>query len=366
MPTLHRLLKRQVAKYLKKNLEDLPPEVQKFILDVNEAYEENDRERALLERVQELNAEEINQHKERERELAVAKSKLLLLESFARFVPREFLHFLSKKDIQDIVLGDAVQSEMTILFTDIRSFTSLSEKMTAEDNFKFLNAYLSRMGPIIKEYGGFIDKFIGDAIMALFPPDSAQKAVQAAIQMRRALAQYNQKRIQSGYVPIDTGIGINTGEVMLGTLGSHDRLSTTVIGDSVNLASRLESLTKAMGCSIIITEYLYQKLPDVAQFSIRKIGQVKVLGKQHPVHIYEVFDADPTEILTQKQQTANTFAQALTQYQHGDYTQAQAIFQECVKTCPHDLVAQKYIERCSRITGLLSAAAQEIALTQQK
>ncbi|MCS7062879.1 MAG: adenylate/guanylate cyclase domain-containing protein [Methylacidiphilales bacterium] len=363
---MHRLLKRQITKILKKNPEELPPEYQRLFQDISEAYQNYDNEQRLLERVQSLNAEEINRHKERERELAIAHSKLALLESFTRFVPKEFLHFLSKKDIQDIALGDAVQSEMTILFTDIRSFTSLSEKMSVEDNFKFLNAYLSRMGPIITQHHGFIDKFIGDAIMALFPPGAAQNAVRAAISMRQALQKYNSSRLQKGYLPIDTGIGINTGLVMLGTLGSQERLSTTVIGDAVNLAARLESLTKSVGSNIIITEFLFNQLPNPDEFCLRRVGVVKVLGKEQPVNIYEVFDADPPESLEGKKNNRPLFEEALNYYLATDYTKARETFARCVEACPQDLVAAKYIDRCTKILGLLSAAAQEIALTQQK
>lgn len=142
---------------------------------------------------------------------------------------------------------------MSVLFANIRSFTSLSEKMTPADNFKFINAYLSRMQPVINQHHGFIDKYIGDAIMALFSGD-ADNAVQAGIAMLQKLAEYNQSRQRSGYVPIQIGIGINTGLLMLGTVGGEERMDGTVISDAVNRASRIEGMTKMYGATLLITE----------------------------------------------------------------------------------------------------------------
>jgi len=131
----------------------------------------------------------------------------------ARFVPREFLKFLKRESIVDARLGDSVQAEMTIMFADIRSFTSLSESMSPRDNFDFINSYLSRVGPVIRQYNGFIDKYIGDGIMALFP-NCAEDAVQAAIEMQQQVKIYNKHRQNSGYQPISIGIGLHTGTLM--------------------------------------------------------------------------------------------------------------------------------------------------------
>ena len=165
-----------------------------------------------------------------------------MVDAFERFVPQEFLRILNKESITDVQLGDQIQEEMTVLFSDIRDFTLLSEKMTPEENFKFTNSYLSRMEPSIRAYHGFVDKFIGDAIMALFPTN-AQDAVQAAVDMLQALFEYNQDRSKVHYDPIRVGIGINTGALMLGTVGGQSRMDGTVISDAVNLASRIESMT---------------------------------------------------------------------------------------------------------------------------
>ena len=172
--------------------------------------------------------------------------------AYGRFVPREFLRFLERESIVDVRLGDQVLKEMSILFADIRSFTTLSEGMSPEENFNFLNSYLSRVGPVIRNRRGFIDKYIGDAVMALFP-ESADDALQAAIAIQKEVAIYNRYRQKSGYRAIAIGIGLHRGSLMLGTIGEEQRMESTVISDAVNLASRLEELTKVYGVSILIS-----------------------------------------------------------------------------------------------------------------
>jgi len=158
-----------------------------------------------------------------------------LTHSYGRFVPHEFLDLLDKESILKVELGDQVQKEMTILFSDIRSFTTLSEGMTPKENFQFINNYLSQMGPLVRTHHGFIDKYIGDTVMALFDK-SADDAVQASIAMLRLLEDYNNAQLKEGKASIKIGIGINTGMLMLGTVGEEDRMEGTVISDSVNIA----------------------------------------------------------------------------------------------------------------------------------
>ncbi|HBL13044.1 MAG TPA: hypothetical protein DD379_16930, partial [Cyanobacteria bacterium UBA11162] len=150
-----------------------------------------------------------------------------LNEAFSQFVPHQFLQSLARKNFAEIQLGECVEKKMSILFADIRSFTTLSEQMSPEDTFKFINGYLRRMEPAIIENGGFIDKYIGDAIMALFE-GSADGAVQAGVTMLKTLADYNLTRQRSNRQPIEIGIGINTGNLMLGTVGGCSHLDTTV------------------------------------------------------------------------------------------------------------------------------------------
>ncbi|MCE9500405.1 MAG: adenylate/guanylate cyclase domain-containing protein, partial [Leptospira sp.] len=175
---------------------------------------------------------------------AMNKNLQTLNTAFHRFVPTQFLEFLNKKSVVEIGLGDSALYDMSVLFSDIRSFTSMSEKMSPDDNFRFLNSYLKRMEPIVKKNQGFVDKYIGDAIMSLYPEKntpgetSSDRAVRSGIEMQEEMKLYNIHRKSQGYNSIAIGTGIHTGKLMLGTVGSEDRIDTTVIGDTVNLASR--------------------------------------------------------------------------------------------------------------------------------
>jgi class 3 adenylate cyclase/PAS domain-containing protein len=268
-----------------------------------------------------------------------------LNESFSHFVPRQFLQCLQKNSIIDINLGDNVEREMSILFSDIRSFTTLSEQMTPEDNFKFINGYLSRMEPPIIENNGFIDKYIGDAIMALFD-SSADDAVKAGIKMLKILAEYNHSRQQFQRLPLKIGIGINTGNLMLGTIGGKSRMDSTVISDAVNLASRLESLTKIYGVSLLISHHTLTKIQDPMNYAMRLIDQVQVKGKLENVSVFEVFDADSLELFENKLATKTMFENALSHYYQGQIEEASQLFQKCLEINPGDSVVQIYLQRC--------------------
>jgi PAS domain S-box-containing protein len=268
-----------------------------------------------------------------------------LSEALSRFVPRQFLQLLNKETIADIQLGDQVQQEMSVLFADIRDFTTLSESMTPQENFNFINAYFSRMEPAIIENQGFIDKYVGDEIMALFS-GGADNAVKAGISMLKRLNEYNQHLIKSGYVPIKIGIGINTGSLMLGTVGGASRMDSTVISDAVNLASRLEKLTKNYGVSLLISHHTFLQLQDYTQYAFRIIDRLKVRGKSAAVSVYEVFDAESPDIYEGKLATKQEFEQALLLYNLGSFPEATQLLEHCLHINPRDRVAQIYLNRC--------------------
>ncbi len=250
-----------------------------------------------------------------------------LLNSMRRFVPFEFLNFLDKKSITEISLGDQVNQEMTVFFSDIRSFTKLSESMTPRETFNFINSYLKRMGPLIREHKGFIDKYIGDSIMAIFPTDP-DYALLAGISIRKELILYNSQRFSYGYQPINIGIGIHTGNLMLGTIGESQRMDTTVIADSVNLASRIEGLTKIYGITTLITETTRLKLKNPHQFHMRFIGLVQVMGKEEAVPIYEVFDGDDEKSFEFKLRTTPQFEEAMRLYIDGNLKESHRLFKQ--------------------------------------
>lgn len=271
-----------------------------------------------------------------------------LTDAAARFVPHEFLSFLGCESLVDVELGKAVEKEMSILFSDIRDFTTLSEGMGLEDNFRFINAYLSRMEPAISDNNGFIDKYIGDAIMALFG-GGADDAVRAAIAMLDCLSEYNTTRQRPGRPPLRIGIGINTGSLMLGTVGGQHHLDTTVISDAVNLASRVEGLTKLYGTPLLISHGTFLQLEDTNNYMIRLIDRVQVKGKSEKVSVFEVFDADPPALKIAKFEQRTQFEQAVLLYHVKQYADAQQLFEKCLEKITGDRPSEIYIERCQHI-----------------
>lgn len=267
--------------------------------------------------------------------------------AYGRFVPRDFLHFLGKESIIDVQIGNQIQQEMTVMFSDIRDFTSLSEAMTPQETFNFINDYLSRVSPAIRQHKGFIDKYIGDAIMALFP-QSADEAVQAAVAMQQKVALYNQERIQKDLMPISIGIGLHTGKLMLGTIGEPERMETTVISDGVNLASRLEGLTKVYGAGILISVHTLVRVENIQNYSFRFLDRVRVKGKKDAVAIYELYD-EATGLSNQlKTQSKSIFEAAVMAYNRQDFVGAQPVFADIVAANPEDKAAMLYVKRCQQ------------------
>ncbi|MBU1012312.1 MAG: adenylate/guanylate cyclase domain-containing protein [Bacteroidetes bacterium] len=265
----------------------------------------------------------------------------------SRFVPRQFIEFLGKNSIADVQLGDQVQKEMTILFSDIRDFTTISEVMTPKENFDFLNNYLGYMEPVIRNNHGFIDKFMGDSIMAIFS-ESPEDAINAAIEMRIKLQEFNQVMGQFGKPPIDSGIGIHTGMLMLGIVGGEGRMDGTVISDAVNLASRIEGLTKIYGGSIIISEDTLIKLNDPSHYNFRFIDIVKVKGKREAVYVFEIIDGESSSIKALKIETKEKFGKALQHYKNKNLEEALKLFKEVCQKNKFDKASGLYTARCQR------------------
>jgi class 3 adenylate cyclase len=268
--------------------------------------------------------------------------------AYSRFVPKQFLEFLEKDNITEVQLGDQVQKEMSVLFTDIRDFTALSEELTPKENFDFLNEYLSVMEPLISRNHGFIDKYIGDSIMALFV-GNVENAIDAAIEMRVALADFNVKRKLEGKLPIDSGIGIHTGNLMLGVVGGHGRMDGTVVSDAVNLASRIEGLTKMYGTSIIISQDTLIKLEDPSRYDYRFLDVVKVKGKKEAVYIFEVLNGEPKNIKQLKIETKAEFGKGLQLYKNKAFDEALGLFRQVLEKNPGDHAAELYVARCRNI-----------------
>ncbi|MEG4988245.1 ATP-binding protein [Microcoleus sp. BR0-C5] len=264
--------------------------------------------------------------------------------AYGRFVPHDFLNLLEKPSIIEVKLGEHQERDMTVLFADIRSFTALSENMTPDENFAFINTYLGRVSPAIRKNNGFIDKYIGDAVMALFPT-SPSDGVRAAIDMQKEVNLYNQQREKNGLFPIAIGVGLHAGNLMLGTIGERERMESTVIADAVNLASRLEGLTKVYGSGILVSGAIIDRLDDPEKYKYRFVDRVTVKGKTIAVSVFEIYDTETEESIVLKQQTAEVFQEALNFYYEQKFVAAQKVFQNILQINPDDRVAMLYFKR---------------------
>ncbi|GAB4173445.1 MAG: hypothetical protein Fur006_02790 [Coleofasciculaceae cyanobacterium] len=267
----------------------------------------------------------------------------------SRFVPGEFLRCLEKESIIDVKLGDQTLKEMTILLANIRSCTSIYEERTQKESFEFINAYLSRACPAIRQHNGFIDKYIGDRIMALFP-ETAEDAIAAAIAMQQQVALFNSQMTQQrGYPEIAIAIGIHTGSLMLGTIGEEQRMESTVISDAVHLATHLEELTKLYGVGIIASEQTLKHLAQPTSYCHRLLSLVKVKGKNEPVFVFEIYEGDSPQLRELKNQTRTQFEEAVHLYYQQNFAQASQIFQEVLQVNSQDTAAEFYIQCCEDV-----------------
>ncbi len=279
-----------------------------------------------------------------------------------RFVPYEFISALGREKLTEVMLGDQVQKDVTVFFSDIRDYTTLAENMSPEDNFRFVSAFNSRVGPVIYENKGFVNQYLGDGIMALFPKNPFD-ALQAAIQMQQTIQQYNAERAAVNRPPIRVGMGLHTGPLIMGIIGDVQRMEAATIADTVNTAARIESLTKYYGVNILISgeslEKLEEKAQDLAEvphFNLRYLGLVQVKGKKEPVAIYECFDGDMPKQFEKKKATSQLFSGAMRAYYDRDFSAAQEAFRSVLAQNPDDQTAQLLL---GRLDGLLLAGVAD-------
>lgn len=290
--------------------------------------------------------------------------------SYGRFVPNEYLRFLKKESIVDVRLGDHVSKEMAVMFSDIRSFTTLSEKMTPQENFDFVNAYLRQVSPVIRDQNGFIVKYLGDGMMAVFP-EGVDDAIAAGIAKLRSVAALNQEsrsqenRSQESRIeenrsqesrsqenlsqPIAVGIGIHFGHMMVGMVGESARMQGDAFSDNVNLTARLESLTKLYGVSLIISDQALAHLSYPERYQIHFLDRVVVKGRCEPIDIYHVLDGEPAHVLVQFEQVKDDFDQGIGFYRLGAFEQAKSCFEKILKTLPNNKTAKIYCHRLDRL-----------------
>ena len=265
---------------------------------------------------------------------------------YSDFVPSEYLSFLGHDSILDVKLGDNIHREMTIMFADIRSYTTMSESMSPQQNFDFINEYLAVMGPCIKNNNGFVNHYLGDGLMALFP-GSAEDAVAASIDMSRALETFNQKLLLRRQEPIKVGVGLHYGKVIFGIIGDVFRKSGNVISDDVNISSRLEGLNKCYGSSIIVSQSVLDNLHASGNTpASRFLGQVIVKGRKSMVPIYELLEVEEATNRQLKLKTQGDFEKGLRQYFAREFGAAADLFRSVLNANAEDGAAQIYLKQC--------------------
>ncbi|MGS2721430.1 adenylate/guanylate cyclase domain-containing protein [Paraglaciecola aestuariivivens] len=285
-----------------------------------------------------------------------------LSQTFRKFVPKQFVDHFAKHGSSTLELGRADEDELAILFSDIRGFTGLSEQMSPQELMNFLNSYFLRMNEPIHNNRGFIDKFIGDAVMALFDnpagtnTDKAQDAIRAALDLRFAINLYNEHRANCHYPPVNVGIGIHFGPVILGTVGSDDRMDTTVIGDSVNVAFRLEALAPRYNADIIVSAQILEQAQAQQHFEYRLLDWVRVKGRQTPIEIYEVIDHQSAEIKALKLANQSFIEQGLAFRKAQQWKQAKQQFQLAQSQFPDDILVIHHLEQCDILSTAELAA----------
>jgi len=270
-----------------------------------------------------------------------------LNESTIRFVPLQFMEHLGVSDITKMKLGDNVQRDISILFFDIRYFSINSEMMTAQENFIFINKVLSIVGPIIRKHNGFVDKYIGDAAMALFT--NGIDAVRAGIEVYQTLVTDQKTKVTIGADGINIGIGVHTGSVMMGIVGENERLSSTVISPNVNLASRVEGLSKQTGSGMLITrDTLNQLAGSESEFSYRFVGMVQAAGVNVVVGLFDMLDALSSKERHSRLKTKPVFESGVRKFHMKDYATAVERFEKVVKNDPSDICAAHHLEDAKR------------------
>ena len=265
----------------------------------------------------------------------------------ARFVPREFLESLGKTDLADVALGQYVEKTMSVMFSDLRRFTNLVESLGARAIVEVLNDYFTAMEEPIVARGGFIDSFNGDEIMALFG-GTVDQAVRAAVDMQRALARFNERGAGTDRPVLKMGVGVNTGPLLLGIVGGLDRIKCGVVGDSVNLASRIERLTRQYDAAAIVGESTWLALADRSAFTARRLDRVIVKGAEHPVTLYEILDAESEPARELKERSRATWERAFDAYFARDFEDALVLCAECLALSPRDRLPMMLANRCAR------------------
>jgi adenylate cyclase len=279
----------------------------------------------------------------KEREEAI----LRIHEVTKKFVPNEFIRSLGKETLSDVKLGDQVEKIVTVLFTDIRDFTTLSEKMTPEENFQFVSSFNARLGPVIRTHNGFINQYLGDSIMAIFP-DSPTEALHAAVNMQKAVHELNIERAAEGLPAIKAGIGMHTGPLIMGITGDEFRLDAATISDTVNTAARIESLTKYYKSPLLLSADTFQYLNGDHAFLFRHLGGVRLKGKHKLLNIIECINGFNDVHNDRKIKTLELFKEAMHAYHEQQFETAINLFQKILSNDPDDLTVSFFLDNSKK------------------
>lgn len=283
-------------------------------------------------------------------ELRLANEDLLQTNTAVqRFVPYEFLSLLQRSSIREVTRGDSTAMDIDVLFCDLRNFTTIAEGLPPQQTFAFINDWLASMEPVIHRHQGFVNQYLGDCIMALFI-GGADRAVHAGIEMLGRIESFGTEQHYVEGASIRIGIGMSAGPVMLGTIGSQNRLDDGVVGDAVNVASRIEGMTKLFGTPMLISHHTRNRLSDPSSLRLRELDTVAVKGRSQPTTVYEVVDALPAADIAARAKTMDDFSGGLDAYRQGHFSEAVAFFSSCIAQDPNDGPAWLHLHRCKALT----------------
>jgi adenylate cyclase len=266
--------------------------------------------------------------------------------AFGQYVSPKVLEILTEDPSRLKMVGE--RREMSVFFSDVAGFTSISERMNPDELVVLLNRYLSAMTEVIFEYDGYLNKYMGDGIMAFWnapvkQTDHAERACRCALQSMRRLRELNEELKSQGIIPLDARIGINSGMMIVGNMGSQQKSDYTVMGDNVNLGSRLEGANKAFGSSIMISELTYEIIQD--KFEVRFLDRIRVPGKAKPVKVYELL-AEKGGLDALWEKALPLYHEAIQHFVDRQFAQAREKFLEVCAIIPQDKASMAYIHRC--------------------
>jgi class 3 adenylate cyclase len=264
--------------------------------------------------------------------------------ALSRFVPDAFLASLGHDDILSARLGDCVHGDYTVMFSDIRGFTTIAEELGPQATFALVNAYCGRMGPVISAHDGYISQYRGDGVLAIFPTPT--DGVRAAVAQHAELERLNEEREAEGLAPLRIGVGLHTGPLTLGIIGDGRRLDASLAGDAVNLASRMEGLSKFYGVRVAISGATRAGLTEPVR--LRHLDQVRAEGKTQTTDIYEVLDADPPPLRERKRAALPAFSAGQEATGRGDLSAALKSFTDVLQALPEDITTRLWLERTAR------------------